>query len=95
MAKLRISHHERVAGHPHRWHVHLEGRAKPVLVELPEEDRQRLDMSDDEIDALLPTALQRRQATEANRDDELFGAGEERDVTWDAPVRVYQTHFIG
>ena len=26
MAKLHISHHERVEGHPHRWHVFFHGR---------------------------------------------------------------------
>jgi hypothetical protein len=92
MAKLNISHHERVEGHPHRWHVHLEGRSQPVVVELPEEERQSLDMSDEEIHNLLPTALQRREET--NRDDELQDE-EQRDTTWDAPVRVYQTHFTG
>jgi hypothetical protein len=92
MAQLRISHHERIAGHPHRWHVHLEGRDEPLVVELHPEDRQQLDMTDDELHALLPTALQRR-AEEQNPDDEQPAAG--RDVTWDAPVRVYQTHFIG
>ena len=49
-------------------------------------------MSDDEIDALLPTALQRR-ADEANPDEEPDDAFA-KDVTWDAPVRVYQTHFL-
>jgi hypothetical protein len=92
MANLRISHHERVPGHPHRWHVHLHGREQPIVVELPEEERRSLDMSDDEIHDLLPTAFQRRQ--EGNRDDELPGDGEQ-EVSWDAPVRVYQTHFMG
>lgn len=92
MAKLSISHHERVGGHPYRWHVHLHGRSHPVVVELPEDERQGLDMSDDEIHALLPTALGRR--LESNRDDEL-PAETEDDVTFDAPVRVYQTHFMG
>jgi cation transport regulator ChaB len=90
MAKLQIHHHERVEGHPNRWHVHLEGRSAPIVVELPEEERQSLDMSDEEIHNLLPTALQRREET--NRDDELRDE-ESHDTTWDAPVRVYQTHF--
>jgi hypothetical protein len=69
------------------------GRDEPLVVELHPEDRQQLEMTDEELHALLPTALQRR-AEEQNPDDELSGeAG--RDVTWDAPVRVYQTHFIG
>jgi hypothetical protein len=91
MAKLQISHHERVPGHPHRWHVHLHGREKPLVVELPEDERRNLDMSDEEIHNLLPTALQRREET--NRDDEL-AEDDEQDVTWDSPVRVYQTHFM-
>ncbi len=91
MAKLHITHHERVPGHPHRWHVHLHGRSEPVVVELPEDERRSLDMSDEEIHNLLPTALQ-RHATE-NRDDVLPGE-EYHDTTFDAPVRVYQTHFM-
>jgi hypothetical protein len=89
---LRISHHERVSGHPHRWHVHLHDREKPVPVELPEEERVKLDLSDEEIHELLPTALQRRMLE--NRDDELRAEGEQA-ASWDAPVRVYQTHFMG
>jgi hypothetical protein len=84
---VHISHHERVEGHPHRWHVFLHGREEPIPVELPEEERSSLEMSDDEIHELLPTALH-KHATE-NRDDELYD-----DVTWDSPVRVMQTHFI-
>jgi hypothetical protein len=87
MAKLHVTHHQRIEGEAHRWHVHLEGREHPIVVELPEADRRRLDMSDEEIHDLLPTALQRR--AEDERDDEAA-----QDVTWDAPVRVYQTHFM-
>ena len=93
MGKLRISHHERVAGHPHRWHVHLHGRHEPVIVELPEQERTSLDLSDEEIHDLLPTALQRR-VEESSRDDELR-SDPGQDVSWDSPVRVYQTHFMG
>jgi hypothetical protein len=92
MANLSISHHERVEGHPHRWHVHLHGRSEPIPVELPPEERSSLEMSDEEIHAYLPTALQKH--LEQNRDDELPGE-EYRDATWDAPVRVMQTHFMG
>jgi hypothetical protein len=81
MAKLPFSHHERVEGHPHRWHVFLHGRSEPVEVELPPEERERLDLTDEEVHALLPTALERH-------------ADEHADVTWDAPVRVMQTHFM-
>jgi cation transport regulator ChaB len=87
-----IRHHERVPGHPFRWHVHLEGRKRPIVVELPEEEREGLELSDDEIHDLLPTALSRR--AETNPDDVLQDEAA-ADVAWDAPVRVYQTHFIG
>ena len=91
MAKLDISHHERIAGHDHRWHVHLRGRSEPIPVELPEDERRSLDMSDEEIHNLLPTALQRH----ADANPDAVAPGEEyRDVSWDAPVRVLQTHFI-
>jgi hypothetical protein len=93
MAHLRISHHERVEGHPHRWHVFLHGRSEPVPVELPPDERRSLDMSDDEIHNLLPTALQRHAADHHNRDDVLPGE-EYQDTTWDSPVRVMQTHFM-
>lgn len=91
MAKLRISHHTRVAGHPHRWHVHLEAREAPLVVELHPEDRRQLELSDEEIDALLPTAVQRR-VDEMSPDEEPDALPQ--GVTWDAPVRIYQTHFL-
>jgi hypothetical protein len=92
MAKLSISHHERVPGHPHRWHVHLHGRSEPVAVELPADERERLDLSDDELHALVPTALE-RHAAERYPDAEP-AEGPYRDVTPEAPVRVLQTHFM-
>lgn len=85
MAKLSITHHERVDGHPHRWMVHVDGRPEPLLVELAPEDRQQLELSDEEIHALLPTALQRHV------DESPDG----HDIPWDTPVRLMQTHFIG
>lgn len=91
MAKLSISHHERVEGHPHRWHVFFQGRDQPVPVELHEDVRRNLDMSDEDIHNLLPSALQRH--ADENRDDVLPGE-EYQDVTWDSPVRVMQTHFM-
>jgi hypothetical protein len=91
MARLPISHHERVPGHPHRWHVYLHGRSRPVPVELPADERRDLDMTDEDIHDLLPSALQRH--ADENRDDVLPGE-EYQDVTWDAPVRVFQTHFM-
>jgi hypothetical protein len=89
---LNITHHERVPGHRFRWHVHLRDREQPMVVELPEEERAGLDLSDEEIHALLPTAV--RRLAHSTRDDELPGEGEP-DVPAEAPVRVYQTHFIG
>jgi hypothetical protein len=62
------------------------------VVELPEAERRGLDLDDDEIHDLLPTALERRVAT--TPDDELLGE-DEQDVDLDAPVLVYQTHFMG
>lgn len=87
---LRISHHERVEGHPHRWHVFLQGRDQPVPVELAPEERRGLDLTDAEIHDLLPTALEHHHTE--NRDDVLPGE-EYSEATWDAPVRVLQMHF--
>jgi len=92
MATLNIRHHERVAGHPHRWHVYLHGRDEPVAVVLPLEEREKLDqLSDDEIHTLVPEALQRHYdatSPDAPPGDAYLGAN------WDAPVRLMQTHFI-
>jgi hypothetical protein len=94
MARLAISHHERVGERPHRWLVHLHDRANPVPVELPETERSALDLSDDEIHELLPIAFQRRH--DENPDEPFPEADEDDpDDTWDAPVRVYQMHFMG
>lgn len=90
MPHLNISHHERVEGQPHRWHVYLHGRADPIPVEFPEEERKGLAMSDEDVHAFLPTALERHYSE--NRDDVLSGE-EYADATWDDPVRLYQTHF--
>jgi hypothetical protein len=81
MAILDISHHERVEGHPHRWHVHLRDRDEPLLVELPPQEREKLELTDDEIHQLLPTALERHAADVGH-------------TNFDAPVRVLQQHFI-
>jgi hypothetical protein len=88
-----IVRHERVGRNPDRWHVHLRGRQKPVTVELPEEERAGLDLSDDEIHELLPIAFQRRH--EHLPDDPVESEAPGREDTVDAPVRVYQTHFMG
>ena len=87
---MRISHHERVPGHTNRWHVHLHGRPEPVAVELPDEERVKLELSDDEINELIPTALERRALDYPDGPpDEPF-----RDASAEAPVRVLQTHFM-
>jgi hypothetical protein len=88
---LSISHHERVEGHPHRWHVHLHGRSEPIPVELPQDERERLDLSDEEIHALIPTALERHARLEY---PDAPPGEEYRDVSYEAPVRVLQTHFM-
>jgi hypothetical protein len=88
---LLISHHERVPGHPNRWHVHIHGRPEPIPVELPEEERRNLDMTDEDIHALLPSAL---QAHARENSDETLEGEEYQNVSWDAPVRVLQTHFM-
>jgi hypothetical protein len=90
MSPLQIRHHERVEGHPHRWHVFLHGRDEPIPVELHPDEREGLDMSDQEIHDLLPTALERHHTE--NRDDVLPGE-EYQDANADAPVRVLQMHF--
>jgi hypothetical protein len=92
MAKLNIRQHERVHGHPHRWHVFLHGRDEPVPVELSPEERAKLDFSDEEIHTLVPEALQ-KHFDDTDYDYETPG-NEYRDTDWDAPVRLMQTHFI-
>ena len=87
---LNISHHERVPGHPHRWHVHLHGRSQPIAVELPEEERRSLELSEDEIHALLPSALEQH----AVENPDMVAGKEYHDVNWDTPVRLLQTHFM-
>ena len=92
-AMLRISHHERVEGHPHRWHVFLHGRDQPIPVELDPEERRSLELTDEELHDRLPTALERHHTE--NRDDLLLVPGEAYDeASWDAPVRLLQNHFV-
>jgi hypothetical protein len=92
MSHFTISHHEQIGRDPHRWLVHVDGRRQPIPVELPDEERGALELTDEELDALLPTALERRQA---GHPDDLPVGDEDADVSWDAPVRVFQTHFMG
>ena len=92
-AMLHISHHERVEGHPHRWHVFLHGRDQPIPVELDPEERRSLELTDEELHDRLPTALERHHTE--NRDDLLLVPGEAYDeASWDAPVRLLQNHFV-
>src|SRR4051794_9828584 len=91
MPKLPISHHERIDGHPHRWHVHLHGHSKPVVVELPEEERDKLQITDDEIHELLPTALERHY--DEHREDQLREPDDPA-LALESPVRLFQTHFM-
>jgi hypothetical protein len=90
---LHISHHERVEGHPHRWHVFLHDRAEPIPVELDPDERRGVELTDEEIHEQLPDALLRHRTE--NRDDLLTVPGEEYDeASWDAPVRLLQNHFV-
>ena len=92
-AMLHISHHERVEGHPHRWHVFLHGRDEPIPVELDPEERRSLELTDEEIHEQLPDALLRHH--NENRDDLLMVPGEEyNEASWDSPVRLLQAHFV-
>jgi hypothetical protein len=87
---LRILHHERVPGHAHRWHVHLHGRPEPIPVELPPEEREKLELSDEEVHQLIPTALEQRALDFPDAPpDEHF-----KDASAEAPVRVFATHFM-
>ena len=88
-AMLNISHHERVDGHPRRWHVFLHGRDQPIPVELDPEERRSLELTDEEIHERLPDALLRHHTE--NRDDLLMVPGEQYDeASWDAPVACYR-----
>jgi hypothetical protein len=91
MPKLPISHHERVEGHSHRWRVFLHGCDEPVPVDLPAEEREKLDLDDEEIHTLVPEALQRHY--DGMSPDAAPGEAY-AEADWDAPVRLMQTHFI-
>jgi hypothetical protein len=92
---LHISHHERVEGHPHRWHVFLHGRDQPIAVELDPEERRGLELTDEEIHARLPTALERHHTEK--RDDmlhDMLPLEQYRDASFDRPVRLLGNHFV-
>ena len=80
-----IRSHRRAPGSPddgtHRWRVELQDD-QVIDVELPREERASLELSDDDLHGLLPTALSRLAAAE-------------RVVAWDTPVRLYADHFRG
>ena len=88
---LHISHHERVEGHPHRWHVFQHGRDEPIPVELDPEERRSLELTDEELHDRLPTAMERHHTE--NRDD-MLPLEEYRDASYDRPVRLLQNHFV-
>ena len=73
----------------------LHGRDEPVPVELDPQERQGLDMSDDEVHNRLPAALARWHAE--NRDEmlhEMLPQEQYRNVSYDRPVRLLQNHFV-
>jgi hypothetical protein len=81
---LVVAHRRVENGHDgsRRWQVEM--RDMPMLeVELPADERATLELTDDELHELLPTALERH------------GVEEARDVPWDTPVRLYADHFRG
>src|SRR4051794_29348438 len=84
---MHITHHERVEGHPHRWHVFLHGHDEPIHVELSPEHRAELDMTDEEIHEALPHAVERKATV--TRDDELSGYG-----AGDQPLGVDHMHLL-
>lgn len=90
-AQLPVVCHRRLpaaADGAHRWRVELLDR-EPLEVELRAEDRATLELTDDELHMLLPPALERATAGRRN------GAGDEHDIPWDEPVRLYGDHFRG
>jgi hypothetical protein len=81
---LVVTHRRLENGHDGRQRWQVELRDRPLLeVELPATERATLELTDDELHELLPTALERH------------GVEERRDVPWDAPVRLYADHFRG
>jgi NADH:ubiquinone oxidoreductase subunit len=84
---MHITHHKRVEGHPHRWHVFLHGHDEPVHVELTPQQREKLDMTDDEIHDAIPGAVERHATT--NRDDVLGDYNH-----WDQPLHIDHMHLL-
>jgi hypothetical protein len=83
--RLPVVRHQRLPDRPdgtRRWRVELLER-EPLEVELQAGERATLELTDDELHMLLPTALER--AVE----------GAARDVPWDEPVYLYGDHFRG
>jgi hypothetical protein len=65
------------------WRVECEGIGE-VRAELPQEERASLDLTDEQLHELLPTALERHAASR--------GA---HDITAEAPVMLFADHFRG
>ena len=84
---MHITHHERVEGHPHRWHVFLHGHDEPVHVELTPEERGHVNLTDEEIHDVIPDAV--ASHVNANHDDPLSSYG-----TWDQPLRLDHIHLL-
>ncbi len=84
---MHITHHKRVEGHPHRWHVFLHGHDEPVHVELTPEQRGHVNLTDEEIHDVIPDAV--ASHVEANHDDPLRSYG-----TWDQPLRIDHIHLL-
>ena len=84
---MHITHHERVEGHPHRWHVFLHGHDKPVHAELSPEDRAQLNMTDEEIHEALPNAVVRHATSHRDRRSRRYWS-------WDQPLRIDHMHLL-
>jgi hypothetical protein len=84
-APLHVLEHRHTAAPDgtHRWRVLLHDDV-PLEVELQAGEREALELDDDELHDLLPTALDRRVAEDGDHD-----------IPWDEPVRLYADHFRG
>lgn len=82
---VSVRHHARVRldEEDYYWRVEVEG-APGLDVELPAHERMKLELTDDEIHDLLPTALSR-----------LAAGRDPASEAWDEPVRLYADHFRG
>jgi hypothetical protein len=69
----------------HRWQVDVADR-EPLEVTLQADQRAHLELTDEELHQLLPTALERLSEDRARQ---------LHDIPWDEPVRLYADHFRG